>query len=155
MCLLGDKRQLPATSCTCNAIALRRFGGRAQPFTQARRGRLVVNSGPLVGTQIYMLSAAMFLQKSEQPRAITHKLIEMNEGSLFFLLAGAVHLFHLLKYGLSVVLIFVGLKMAWLNSLFNGHFPILLSLGIILGVIGASIVLSLVFPKKPDEQPAA
>ena len=75
--------------------------------------------------------------------------------SLFFLLAGAVHLFHLLKYGLSVVLIFVGLKMAWLNSLFNGHFPILLSLGIILGVIGASIVLSLVFPKKPDEQPAA
>lgn len=40
----------------------------------------------LVGTQIYMLSAAMFLQKSEQPRAITHKLIEMNEGSLFFLL---------------------------------------------------------------------
>jgi tellurite resistance protein TerC len=74
--------------------------------------------------------------------------------SLFFLLAGAVHLFHLLKYGLSVVLIFVGLKMAWLNSLFNGHFPILLSLGIILGVIGASIVLSLVFPKKPDEQPA-
>ena len=74
--------------------------------------------------------------------------------SLFFLLAGAVHLFHLLKYGLSVVLIFVGLKMAWLNSFFNGHFPILLSLAIILGVIGASIVLSLVFPKKPDEEPA-
>jgi hypothetical protein len=63
--------------------------------------------------------------------------------SLFFLLAGAVHLFHLLKYGLSVVLIFVGLKMAWLNSLFNGHFPILLSLGIILGVI--SIIAGLAF----------
>ncbi|HEU0124171.1 MAG TPA: TerC family protein [Bryobacteraceae bacterium] len=74
--------------------------------------------------------------------------------SLFFLLAGAVHLFHLLKYGLSVVLIFVGLKMAWLNSLFDGHFPILLSLAIILGVIGASIGLSLAFPKKPDVAPA-
>lgn len=73
--------------------------------------------------------------------------------SLFFLLAGAVHLFHFLKYGLSVVLVFVGLKMVWLNKLFDGHFPILLSLAIILGVIGASIGLSLLFPKKPDEQP--
>jgi tellurite resistance protein TerC len=75
--------------------------------------------------------------------------------SLFFLLAGAVHLFHLLKYGLSTVLIFVGLKMVWLNKLYDGHFPILLSLAIILGVIGASIGLSLVFPKKADEQPAS
>jgi tellurite resistance protein TerC len=74
--------------------------------------------------------------------------------SLFFLLAGAVHLFHLLKYGLSVVLIFVGLKMVYLNKLFDGHFPIALSLAIILGVIGASIGLSLLFPKKPDPQPA-
>ena len=41
----------------------------------------------MMGTQIYMLSAAMFLQKSESPRALTRKLIEMNEGSLFFLLA--------------------------------------------------------------------
>jgi tellurite resistance protein TerC len=75
--------------------------------------------------------------------------------SLFFLLAGAVHLFHLLKYGLSVVLIFVGLKMVWLNKLFDGHFPIVLSLAIIIGVIGASIGLSLAFPKKPDAEPAA
>ena len=73
--------------------------------------------------------------------------------SLFFLLAGAVHLFHLLKYGLSIVLIFVGLKMVWLNRLYeDGHFPIGLSLAIILGVIGASIVLSLVFPKKPEPE---
>jgi len=69
--------------------------------------------------------------------------------SLFFLLAGAIHLFHMLKYGLSIVLIFVGLKMVWLNKLFGGHFPIMLSLGIILGVIAGSIVLSLIFPKKP------
>jgi glycosyltransferase involved in cell wall biosynthesis len=41
----------------------------------------------LLGTQIYMLSAAMFLQKTETPRAITRRLIEMDEGSLFFLLA--------------------------------------------------------------------
>ena len=68
--------------------------------------------------------------------------------SLFFLLAGAVHLFHMLKYGLALVLMFVGLKMVWLNKLYGGHFPITISLGIILGVIAASIALSLIFPKK-------
>jgi tellurite resistance protein TerC len=69
--------------------------------------------------------------------------------NLYFLLRGAVDRFHLLRYGLGVVLVFVGLKMLWLNRLYGGHFPIGLSLGIILGVIGSSVVLSLAFPKKP------
>jgi len=68
--------------------------------------------------------------------------------ALFFMLAGAVDKFYLLKYGLGVVLVFVGLKMVWLNQLFDGHFPIVLSLGIILGVIALSVVLSLAFPKR-------
>jgi len=38
--------------------------------------------------------------------------------------------------------------MVWLNSLFDGKFPIVLSLGIILGVIAVSVALSLLFPKK-------
>ena len=71
--------------------------------------------------------------------------------ALYFMLAGAIDKFHLLKYGLAVVLIFVGLKMVWLNSLFGGKFPITLSLGIIGGVIAASVTLSLLFPKAPDE----
>ncbi|MBL0332332.1 MAG: TerC family protein [Chlorobiota bacterium] len=70
--------------------------------------------------------------------------------SLYFLLAGAVDKFHLLKYGLATVLIFVGLKMVWLNNLYGGHFPIVLSLSIILGVILLSIILSLLIPKKKD-----
>jgi len=69
--------------------------------------------------------------------------------SLYFLLSNALDRFHMLKYGLSVVLIFVGLKMTWLNELYGGKFPIGISLGIICGVIGASVVLSLVFPKRP------
>lgn len=68
--------------------------------------------------------------------------------SLYFLLAGAVDKFHFLKFGLAVVLAFVGLKMTVLGWLFGGHFPIGWSLGIIAGTIGASIVLSLVFPRK-------
>lgn len=71
--------------------------------------------------------------------------------SLFFMLAGAIDKFHFLKYGLSVVLIFVGLKMLWLSSLFpDGKFPIVWSLGIILGTLGVSIVASLIFPKSPE-----
>jgi tellurite resistance protein TerC len=68
--------------------------------------------------------------------------------NLYFLLRNAIDTFHLLKYGLGVVLVFVGLKMVWLNQAFGGHFPIAWSLGIIVGVIGISVVLSLIFPKK-------
>jgi TerC family integral membrane protein len=73
--------------------------------------------------------------------------------SLYFLLKGAVDKFHLLKYGLGVVLVFVGLKMVWLNEAYGGHFPIVPSLAIIVGVIAASIVLSLLFPPRHPEEP--
>jgi tellurite resistance protein TerC len=70
--------------------------------------------------------------------------------SLFFLLAHVVTKFHLLKYGLAVILTFVGVKMiieSWV------HIPILLSLGVVLGVLLISIVASLVWPKahQPSE----
>ncbi len=68
--------------------------------------------------------------------------------SMYFMLAGAIDKFYLLKYGLSVVLIFVGLKMVWLNDFYGGKFPISYSLGFILGVIGLSIIVSLIFPAK-------
>lgn len=71
--------------------------------------------------------------------------------SLYFMLAGAVDKFHLLKYGLGVVLVFVGLKMVWLDTAFGGKFPIGISLGFIAAVITASIVFSLVFPKSDDD----
>jgi tellurite resistance protein TerC len=61
---------------------------------------------------------------------------------LYFLLAGAVERFHLLKHGLAIVLMFVGLKMVWLNDAFGGEFPIGWSLGIICGVLVLSILAS-------------
>jgi tellurite resistance protein TerC len=63
--------------------------------------------------------------------------------SLFFLLAGVVHRFHLLKYGLAVILTFVGVKMViaeWYKI------PILVSLGVIVAVLATSVVLSLLYP---------
>ncbi|HUE83023.1 MAG TPA: TerC family protein [Pyrinomonadaceae bacterium] len=71
--------------------------------------------------------------------------------ALYFMLAGAIDRFYMLKYGLAVVLIFVGLKMVWLNDLFGGKFPISLSLGIITSVIALSVIISLIFPKSFPE----
>ena len=68
--------------------------------------------------------------------------------ALYFLLAGAVERFTLLKYGLALVLVFVGLKMVWLNDAFGGKFPIGWSLGIIGGVIAVSIFASLLWTRR-------
>ena len=71
--------------------------------------------------------------------------------SMYFMLAGAIDKFHLLKYGLAVVLIFVGLKMVWLNDLFGGKFPIGYSLGFIGLALATSFLASILFPKKARE----
>ena len=72
--------------------------------------------------------------------------------ALYFLLAGAVDRFHLLKYGLALVLVFVGVKMVWLNDAFGGKFPITWSLAIIGGVIAGSMLASLLFVRKSGAQ---
>ena len=63
--------------------------------------------------------------------------------AMYFMLAGVVNKFKYLKYGLGIVLVFVGLKMAWLNELFGGKFPIVWSLLIIISIIGVSIFYSM------------
>lgn len=68
--------------------------------------------------------------------------------SLFFLLAGMASKFHYLKYALGFILCFVGLKMAWLDHYFDGHFPTTWSLGIILTALFFSGFVSWLFPKK-------
>jgi tellurite resistance protein TerC len=72
--------------------------------------------------------------------------------SMYFLLAGAVDKFHLLKYGLAFVLTFVGLKMTVFHWMLGGEkFPIGWSLLIISGAIGLSIGFSLAYPKKDGD----
>jgi tellurite resistance protein TerC len=63
--------------------------------------------------------------------------------SLFFVLQSMVKAFIFLKYGLGLILVFVGLKMVWLNEAFGGKFPISLSLGIIGAILAVSIIVSL------------
>jgi len=71
--------------------------------------------------------------------------------SMYFMLAGVIRRFHLLRYGLAFVLTFVGLKMVWLNNLYDGKFPITWSLGIIAVAIAASVAASLAFPAKEED----
>jgi tellurite resistance protein TerC len=70
--------------------------------------------------------------------------------SLYFVLAAAVARFTLLRFGLAGVLIFIGLKMVWLNQAFGGTFPIVWSLAIIGTLVGGSIVASLMVGKGKD-----
>jgi tellurite resistance protein TerC len=69
--------------------------------------------------------------------------------SMYFMLGGAVERFHLLRYGLALTLMFVGLKMVWLDGWYGGKFPIGGSLGIIASLLAASVAGSLLVPKRP------
>jgi tellurite resistance protein TerC len=71
--------------------------------------------------------------------------------ALYFLLAGSMNKFHLLKYGLAIILGFVGVKM--LLEAIDVHVHILLSLAIIIGVLVATVFLSLKLPPKETEEP--
>jgi tellurite resistance protein TerC len=70
--------------------------------------------------------------------------------SLYFALAGVMDKFHYLKTGLGVVLTFVGVKMLL------GHTPYkidtVVSLGVIVGVLTLSVILSLVKPPKIEQK---
>jgi tellurite resistance protein TerC len=68
--------------------------------------------------------------------------------SLYFVLAAAVVQFSLLRIGLAGVLMFIGLKMIWLNQAFDGHFPISWSLAIIGTLVGGSIIASLIVDRR-------
>jgi len=63
--------------------------------------------------------------------------------SLYFVLSRMVHTFRFLDTGVSLILIFIGIKMA-LSHWY--HLPVEWALGIIIGTLGTSIVASLIFP---------
>lgn len=69
--------------------------------------------------------------------------------AMYFALAGVIHRFHYLKYGLSIVLMVVGAKMIgnyiWkVNGWGEKFLPVEAALGITAALIGGSIVLSLI-----------
>ena len=71
--------------------------------------------------------------------------------SMFFLLINIIHKFHYLKTGLAALLAFIGLKMLFHNYLDLWGFTTEYSLLVILFILTASIVASLVFPKRKHQ----
>lgn len=68
--------------------------------------------------------------------------------ALYFALAGVIRMFHYLHFGLSFVLVFVGVKMLiaeWYKI------PVAVSLGVIALMLTVSILASIAWPKKPEE----
>jgi tellurite resistance protein TerC len=65
--------------------------------------------------------------------------------ALYFLLADIADRFHLLKYGLALVLCFIGLKMLLLPWL---HIPVHISLAVVVVLIAGSVVASLYVKRK-------
>ena len=57
-----------------------------------------------------------------------------------FLLAAVASKFHLLNYGLAIILVFIGVKMCLVDVF---KIPVLVSLGVIVGVLAATMLLSL------------
>ncbi|MBA3582261.1 MAG: TerC family protein [Gammaproteobacteria bacterium] len=73
--------------------------------------------------------------------------------SMYFMLVGVMDRFGYIKYGLASVLVFVGLKMVWLNEAFGGKFPINWSLIIIGALIGSSILVSIIIDRAKQKKP--
>lgn len=68
--------------------------------------------------------------------------------SLYFLLAGVVDKFHYLKLGLSVVLVFVGIKMVIVDLY---KIPVGVSLGVIAAILTTSIIASIIRARRKPE----
>ncbi len=66
--------------------------------------------------------------------------------SLYFALAGVMDKFHYLKIGLGAVLSFVGVKMILGHTAWK--IDTLVSLGVIVTILAASVILSLLWPRK-------
>ena len=67
--------------------------------------------------------------------------------ALYFALAGITKYFYYIKYGLSAILVFVGIKMTIVDFY---KIPILYSLFTIATILFISVLVSLAFPKKTD-----
>jgi tellurite resistance protein TerC len=68
--------------------------------------------------------------------------------ALYFALAGVTKYFHYLKYGLSAILVFVGVKMVIAEFY---KIPIVYSLLTILGILLLSVLASVVFKKNTED----
>ncbi|ECD7815027.1 TerC family protein [Salmonella enterica subsp. enterica serovar Stanleyville] len=59
--------------------------------------------------------------------------------AMYFLLSGVAERFSMLKYGLAVILVFIGIKMLIVDFY---HIPIAISLGVVFGILSITLVIN-------------
>jgi tellurite resistance protein TerC len=145
-----------------------RFAKRLLPFSQEYDGQkfFTVANGKRLATPLFLVLVlveftdlifavdsipAIFAVTRDPFLVYTSNIFAiLGLRSLYFLLANVVYKFHLLKYGLAVILTFVGVKMV------SDHWwtiPIYASLAVIVGVLAIAIGASLRWPAPAAAQP--
>ena len=69
--------------------------------------------------------------------------------AMYFLLAGAAERFSMLKYGLSVILVFIGIKMLIVDFY---HIPIAISLGVVFGILLVTLIINTWVNRQHDKK---
>ncbi|EMI1819236.1 TPA: TerC family protein [Klebsiella variicola] len=69
--------------------------------------------------------------------------------AMYFLLAGVAERFSMLKYGLSVILVFIGVKMLIVDFY---HIPVAISLGVVGGILAVTLLINAWVNKQHEKQ---
>ena len=126
-----------------------------QKFTTSSQGRTALTPLALVLVMVETTDLVFALDSIPAIFAVTQKpfivftsnvFAILGLRSLYFVLAGAIEYFRYLKIGLSLVLIFIGGKM--LAEIWELKLSTKVSLGVVAGIICASIVLSWLAAKR-------
>ncbi|CNF95798.1 TerC family protein [Yersinia enterocolitica] len=72
--------------------------------------------------------------------------------AMYFLLANVAERFSMLKYGLSVILVFIGVKMMIIDLF---HIPIGISLGVVAGILALTLLINTLVNHRTDKRLAA
>jgi tellurite resistance protein TerC len=146
-----------------------RFLRRIVPVTHEYRGArfMIRTKGSLAVTPLFVVLAVIAVSDlvfaldsipaifaiTQDPFIVytSNILAVLGLQAMYSMLGGIIEQFHLLKYGLAAVLAFVGVKMLVAGFY---HIPIALSLGIIVAMLGISIIASRIFPEKATIEPA-
>ena len=73
--------------------------------------------------------------------------------ALYFAVANFMRMFHYLHYGLAVLLVVIGCKML-AQAAWHVKLPILGSLGLVAGILGVAVVVSILWPPEAKCAPA-
>ncbi len=151
------KKVLPLTKSDYDGkFYIKRMGKRF--FTPLFIVILLIESTDLIFA-VDSIPAAFAITRNEFIIYTSNIFAVMGLRAMFFLLANVLDKFYLLQKGLSIVLIFIGAKMLleadWTKDFLNYsleieaiHISPFISFGVIMATLTASIVLSLIFPKK-------